>query len=127
MILSLIDYGNIFLTGITQEDKSDLQKLQNRILRCCRNIVDPLDINVVEMHSLTNAEFVDKRRTSWILSIIHSGVKKGRFNMLDHDVHTRHNDGLKIDLLRPRNEHVRNSGLYQGTFHWNNLLLEMRQ
>ena len=50
MILSLIDYGNIFLTGITQEDKSDLQKLQNRILRCCLNIVDPLDINVVEMH-----------------------------------------------------------------------------
>ena len=32
MIFSLIDYGNIFLTGCTQEEKSDLQILQNKIL-----------------------------------------------------------------------------------------------
>ena len=47
MILSLIDYGNIFLTCITQEDKSDLQKLQNKILRRCLDIVDPMDFNIV--------------------------------------------------------------------------------
>ena len=52
MIISLIDYGNIFLTSLTQEDQSDLQKLQNKILRCCLDIVDPLDINVEEMHNL---------------------------------------------------------------------------
>ena len=52
MILSLIDYGNIFLTCITQEDKSDLQKLQNNILRRCLGIVDPMYFNIVEMHNL---------------------------------------------------------------------------
>ena len=31
MILSITDYGNIFLTGCTQGDNSDLQILQNRI------------------------------------------------------------------------------------------------
>ena len=35
MILSLIGYGNIFLTVVTQEDRSELQKLQKKILRCC--------------------------------------------------------------------------------------------
>ena len=32
MIISMIDYGNIFLTSLTQEDKSDLQTLQDKIL-----------------------------------------------------------------------------------------------
>ena len=61
MILSLIDYENIVLT---QDDKIDLQKLQNKILRCCLNIVDPMDINTVEMHDMVNVEMIDKRGTS---------------------------------------------------------------
>ena len=126
MILSLIDYGNIFLTGITQEDKSDLQKLQNRILRCCLNIVDPMDINTIEMHSLVNVEMIDKRRTSSLLTIVHRGIDDNKFDMLEHNIQTRHNDGRKIDLIWPRNEHVRKSSLYKGTSSWNNLSLEMR-
>ena len=51
MIISIIDYGNIFLTTLTQEDKSDLQKLQNEILSCCLDIVDPMDINIMEIHN----------------------------------------------------------------------------
>ena len=31
------------------------------------------------------------------------------------DVRTRNNDGLKIDLIRPWNEHERKSGFYVGT------------
>ena len=79
MILSLIDYGNIFLPCITQEDKSDLQKLQNKILRCCLNIVDPLDINVMEMHDLVKVNTVDCRRSYNLLTIIHNGVKGNKF------------------------------------------------
>ena len=127
MILSLIDYGNIFLTGVTQQDKSDLQKLQNKILRCCLNIVDPLDINTLEMHDLVKVESVGKRRVYNLLTIIHKGVKNNKFNMLNHNVNTRHNDGHKIDLIRPRNEHVRNSSFYMGTSYWNELSLEIRE
>ena len=63
MILSLIDYGNIFLTILTQEDKSDLQKVQNKVLRCCLDITDPLDMNILEMHDMVNVDLVDERRT----------------------------------------------------------------
>ena len=126
MILSIIDYGNIFLTGITQDDKADLQKLQNKVLRCCLNIVDPMDMNIVEMHNMVNVEMIAQRRTKNLLSLVHSGVLKDKFNMINHDVHTRHNDGLKIDLIRPRNEQVRRSSLYVGTSRWNNLPLEIR-
>ena len=74
MILSLIDYGNIFLTSLTQKDLEDLQKLQNKVLRCCLNIVDPLDMNVIEMHRLVNVHMVDKRRKKCLLTVIHRGV-----------------------------------------------------
>ena len=92
MILSLIDYGNIFLTSLTQEDQSDLQKLQKKILRCCLDITNPLDMNVIEMHNLANVEFVDKRRLNSLLTIVHKGVQGDNFVMVDHGVNTRFND-----------------------------------
>ena len=84
MIISMINYGNIFLTSLIQEDKSDLQTLQNKILRCCLDIVDPLDMNVDEMHNLANVEFVDKRRTINLLTIVHKGVQGNNFDMIEH-------------------------------------------
>ena len=95
MIISLIDYGNIFLTFLTQEDQSDLQKLQNKILRCCLDIVDPLDMNVKEMHNLTNVDFVDKRRIKSLLTLVQKGVQGDNFDMIEHGVNTRFNDGKK--------------------------------
>ena len=127
MILSLIDYGNIFLTCLTLEEKSDLQKLQNKILRCCLNIVDPLEVNTMEMHELVNVDLVDKRRTYNLLTMIHNGVKSKKYKMLEHNINTRYNDGYKIDLIRPRNEHVRKSSYYAGTSSWNELTLELRE
>ena len=127
MLLSLIDYGNIFLTCLTQEDRSDLQKLQNKILRCCLSITDPLDINVTEMHNMVNVVSVDKRRAYNLLIMIHNGVKGNKFEMLDHNINTRYNDGYKIDLIRPRNEHVRKSSFYVGTSFWNDLNLDLRE
>ena len=88
LILSLIDYGNIFLTGLTQDDKTGLQKLQNKILRCCLNSVDPMDINTVEMHDMVNVEMIDKRGTSSLFIIVHSGVNSNTINMINHNNYT---------------------------------------
>ena len=127
MILSLIDYGNIFLTILTQEDKSDLQKVQNKVLRCCLDIVDLLDMNIIEMHSMVNVDLVDERRTYNLLTMTHRRVKAGKFKMLDHQANTRYNDGYKIELVRPRNEQVRKSSYYIGSSLWNTLNQETRQ
>ena len=126
MILSLIDYGNLFLTSLTQKDQADLQKLQNKVLRFCLDMVDPRDMNVVEMHKLVNVEMVDKRRTNCLLIAIHRGVQGEKYTMVDHGVNTRFNDGTKIDLLKPRNDTVRKSCLYTGTSLWNTLNLDLR-
>ena len=44
--------------------------------------------------------------------------------MKQYDVRTRNSDGLKIDLIRPRYEHVRKSGYYGGTVMWNDLTFD---
>ena len=75
-----------------------------------------------EMHNLANVEFVDKRRIINILTI----VQGDNFDMIEHGVNTRFNDGKKINLLKPRNETVRKSCLYMRTSLWNNLNLELR-
>ena len=125
MIISLIDYWYIFLTTLTQEDKSDSQRLQNKILRCCLDIVDSMDINIAEMHNLVNIDFVDVQRTYSLLTVVHNRVKSNKFKMLNHDVKTRYNYGYKIDLIRPRNDKVRKSSLNVGTSLWNNLNLDV--
>ena len=127
MILSLTDYGNILLTILTQDDKSDLQKLQNKVLRCCLDIVDPLDMNIIAMHNLVNVDLVQERRTYNLLTMIHRRVKADKFKMLDHQANTRYNDGYKIELIRLRNEQVRRSSYYIGSSLWNTLNQETRQ
>ena len=126
MTPSLIDYGNLFLTSLTQKDQADLQKLQKKVLRCCLDLVDPVDMNVVEMHKLVNVEMVDKRRTSCLFIAVHRGVQGEKYTMVDHGVNTRFHDCKKINLLKPRNDTVRKSCPYTGTSLWNTLNLDLR-
>ena len=126
MILSLIDYGNIFLTSCTQKDKSDLQILQNKILRCCLKINDPLDQNILEMHNLLNLLTVDQRRILQLLILIKKSTLQNKLELVDHDRETRQNDGLKIKLPIPKNQHVRYAPFYVGSVYWNALPLRIR-
>ena len=73
----------------SQKDQDDLQKLQNKVLRNCLNIVDPLDMNVIEMHRLVGVDMVDQRRKKCLITTIHKGVLDKKHNMLDHGVNTR--------------------------------------
>ena len=50
MFVSVLDYGNVFLTGINRDKLSDLQKLQNDAVRCCLGIKNPRDAHVIDLH-----------------------------------------------------------------------------
>ena len=49
MNVSVLDYGNVFLTGINKEPFLDLQKLQNDAVRCCLGIKNPRDAHVIDL------------------------------------------------------------------------------
>ena len=38
LVLSVLDYGNVFLTGVNRNSLSDRQNLQNGAVRCCLEI-----------------------------------------------------------------------------------------
>ena len=59
-------------------------------------------------HDIVMFDFVDVQRTYSLLTVVHNRVKSNKFKMLNHDVNTRYNYGYKIDLIRPRNDKVRN-------------------
>ena len=50
MFVSVLDYGNVFLTGINRDKLLDLQKLQNDAVRCCLSIKNPRDAHVIDLH-----------------------------------------------------------------------------
>ena len=80
--LSLIDYANMFLTCCNEGDKSDLQVLQNKILRCCLKINDPLDQNIIEMHNMLNILMVDQRRILQLLTQIKKNGLDDKFDLV---------------------------------------------
>ena len=93
-------------TSCTQKDKSDLQILQNKILRCCLKINDPLDQNILEMHNFLNILTVDQRRILQLLILIEKSTLQNKLELVGHDRETRQNDGLKLKLPIPKNQHV---------------------
>ena len=52
-------------------------------------------MNVTEMHNLANVDFADKGRINSLLTIVHKGVQGDNFDIIDHGVNNRFNDGKK--------------------------------
>ena len=82
---------------------------------------------MLEMHDLVDICLVDQRRTLQLLIIILKNMWGGKLPLNEHQRQTRHNDGQKIKLIIPRNEHVRHSPYYTGCKSWNSLPLEVRE
>ena len=93
MFLSVLDYGNIFITPVPMDTKDDLQKLQNSALRICCNIRDPTEIHVKDLHTNTNVLSLNHRRILYLLTQIYNNIQASKFSLTRHTVNTRHNDG----------------------------------
>ena len=66
--------------------------MPKKLIRCCLNIVDPMEINVVEMHDLINKRY-DLLEKDTQASNLDTQRGKRRFYMLDHKIRTRHDGG----------------------------------
>ena len=96
MILILIDYGNVSLTGCTQSDKSDLETLQYKILRCCLRTEDHQDI--IGMHYVLDLSFVDQQQHITLLTHVKICVLENKYPLVDHGKLTRQINDLKINF-----------------------------
>ena len=85
-----------------------------------------LDQNIIEMHDMLNVLMVDQRRILQLLTLIKKNVLENKLNLIDHGRITRHNDGLKITLPIPKNQHARHAPFYVGCTYGNYLPLHVR-
>ena len=126
MFLSVLDYGNIFLTGINKNSLSDLQKLQNDAIRCCLKIKQPRDAHVVDIHERLDVHLLEHRRIVQLLTCIKKGVTSDFLPHINIDDAVLRNQGLKITLPIPRNDLIKKSPYYWGSTLWNRLPLEVK-
>ena len=70
---------------------------------------------------------VDHRRLLHLLILIKKNVTEGKLTLVDHDRIKRHNDGLKIKLPIPKNQHVGQTPYFTGSSICNTLPLNIRE
>ena len=127
VFIGVLDYGSIFVSSIPEEMKEDIQILQNNALRCCLNILDPRDANVLEMHRQVNVQLYKHRMITNLLLCIRNAVLDSTLKIKTCDILTRGNDGQTILLPIPRTRNMRKMPFYWGAQIWNTLPLHIRQ
>ena len=121
MFVSVLDYGNVFLTGINKDKLSDLQKLQNDAVRCCLGIKKTRDAHVIDLHKQLILHLLDHRRTVQLLTCVKKEVENNYLPHITIEEATLRNQGLKIITPVPRNDTVKKNPYYLGSSTWNQI------
>ena len=82
MLCSIIDYGNIFLSSCIENDRTDIQTLQNHALRCCHNVYDHRTEHIAHLHDISNVKTVNTRRKRQILTCIWQNIQNNVLELL---------------------------------------------
>ena len=76
-ILPLVEYADIMLYHVRKHDLKKLQRLQNKALRICLNIVNPRDITTEDLHDLASLMPLDDRRELHLMNHMHKYKEHG--------------------------------------------------
>ena len=126
MLLSYFTYSNIFYGICNEEDKGDLQKLQNSILRSALDINNPREISIVNLHIETNSLLLEKRRKLQLLVAIYKAVNNNSVRLKENVRNLRMFDGLVVQLEHPNSIKYMKTPLYSGGELWNGLPAHIR-
>ena len=127
MLLPIIEYGDILLTGTTSDNKRKLQTLQNKGLRCALkrdNFSSSEDLH--KDAKLLKLKF---RREQHLLNFMYdmSLSQKNLKKTKSLGVRTRSSSKKLLKIRRPRTEKFKNSLTYRGPKKWNALPEEVQR
>ena len=121
MFLPVLEYGDIFLTSATAENRKRLQMLQNKGLRCA--LVKDKDTSTDDLHTEAKLLKLKYRREQHLLNFMYdmsekeSNIKKKCLE----GVATRSSSKKLLKTKRPRTEKFKRSLSYYGPKKWNAL------
>ena len=70
-ILPLVEYADIMRNHVRNHDLEKLQRLQNKSLRICLDIINPRDIGIAELHSRVNLRPLHDRREIHLMNLMY--------------------------------------------------------
>ena len=128
MILPILEYGDVFFSSVTLETKKQLQKLQNRALKCALR-KDRL-YGTKDLHSeakLNTLKWRRKQHLGQLMFQITSDKIFWGWRIKLHRMTTRNGKKKQIDTKKPVNEKFKKSVTYQGMKLWNSLPLHIQK
>ena len=120
-ILPILEYGDIFFSATSIENRRRLQVLQNRGLRCA--LSKDAGSNSAELHSEANLLKLSHRRDQHTLNFMYDSVQLAANLKVSSklSVKTRSSNKVLLKIKRPRTEKFKLILAYIGPTKWNAL------
>ena len=126
MLLPMIEYGDVFVSGTTSENKRKLQVLQNKGLHCALD--RDKETHIEDLHEEAKLWRLCDRRELHVYNLMFdkSKVVGNLRNVRRNGAVTRSCAKKQLKIIRPRTEKFRKSLSYKGPSKWNNLSGEIQ-
>ena len=124
-VLPMVEYISYLLYINRKHDVDKLQKLQNRALRLCFDIIDPMSVSVCQLHTQAQIGMLEPRRDVQLLGLLYDMRSDTRY-LRDTIINTRLADRIVFSVDRVNYEIYRRSPYYVGHKLWNNLDMDVQ-
>ena len=121
-ILPIIDYNDIIYELMTNQQKTKLQRIQNRALRI---VFQGKKMSVEEMHDKAKVQYLEQRRESHLLSLMFKRSFQPEY-VESNARKTRQSEGRILAVPHPRTSKYKKAPLYCGSKMWNELPFKVR-
>ena len=126
MILPIVEYGNIYMTSTTKENRKKMQILQNKALKCA--LKKDKKYNTKGLHTEAGIDTLKTRRNRHILQHIFQISQTDSFRgwKARASIATRSSKKKLMILKKPRTDKFQRSITYRGPKLWNQLPLKIQ-
>ena len=119
-ILPLVEYASFMLCLNTVRDVDKVQKLQNRCLRLCFDVYDPVEMEILRLHELARVNMLDVRRDVQLLNIMFSLRLANKYKK-ENVRHTRSTEHFEFTTEICHKGIYVKSPYYKGVCLWNSI------
>ena len=110
----------------TVRDVDKLQKLQNRCLRTCFDIYDPMETGIVRLHEMARVNTLSNRRDLHLLNVMFSLKLNNKYKKESMRV-TRSTERYEFKTEILHKDIYAKSPFYKGVCLWNNIPLDCQR
>ena len=104
-VLPMVEYISYLLYINRKHDVDKLQKLQNRALRLCFDIIDPMSVSVCQLHTQAQIGMLEPRRDVQLLGLLYDMRSDTRY-LRDTIINTRLADRIVFSVDRVNYEYI---------------------